>query len=63
MADIKCPIDECYAKFRITRERSPDRIRKDLQHHLYMHHNVEVVESHQLAREAVEKENGPAKAT
>jgi hypothetical protein len=52
--DIKCP--QCFAKFRVTREHSLDRIRKDIQHHLYMHHSVEIIESHRLAREAIEKE-------
>ena len=54
-AEIRCPVDECecYVKFRLTREHSPDRIRKDLQHHLYMHHGISVIQSHEMARHVI----------
>lgn len=56
MVDIKCPIEPCGAKWKMDREHSLERLRKDIQHHLYMRHRVQVIESHKLARETIEKE-------
>ena len=54
-ADIRCPIHDgqCFAKFKLTREHSPERIRKDLKHHLYMHHGISVIQSHEMARHVI----------
>lgn len=48
MKPIICP--KCKAEF-----RGPKRGPKDLQHHLFMSHNVNAMDGHKMAAEALEK--------
>lgn len=43
------------------KSKSGDRLRKDLQHHLWMTHRVDVIESHQLAKQALLQKDERAK--
>jgi hypothetical protein len=50
MSDIKCPIEPCIQRFDFTKI---ENARKDLQHHLYMHHGIGVIQSHEMTRHAI----------
>jgi hypothetical protein len=46
--DIRCPFG-CYQRW-----KKKNNVWKTIQHHLYMNHGLEVIESHRVAREIAE---------
>lgn len=59
---LKCLEINCQSKypFLLNKKLEPiednlNTARKDLQHHLWSHHNIEVIKSHSLANNAVQK--------
>ena len=51
--DIKCPFEDCPQKWAPGKKTT----KNDIQHHLYMTHNMEVIESHKVAEKTVEASN------